>query len=83
MQPVAVSAPGKVIRDHGCGQHSSGFRVFLCAGSVSGMLAALTAAVAFTAIKFVPRGEPTVVLAMWFHCSALAMSIIPLAVRTF
>ncbi len=54
----------------------------MCAGSVSGMLAALTAAVAFTAIKFVPRGEPTVVLAMWFHCSALAMSIIPLAVRT-
>lgn len=80
MQPVTVFALGKVMWDHKCGQHSSG--AFLCAGSVSGMLAALTAAVAFTAIKFVPRGEPTVVLAMWFHCSALAMSIVPLAVRT-
>ncbi|KAK9826826.1 hypothetical protein WJX81_004641 [Elliptochloris bilobata] len=49
-------------------------------GSVSGILAALTAAIAFTAIKFVPKSEPTVVLAMWFHCSALVTAIVPLAV---
>jgi drug/metabolite transporter (DMT)-like permease len=53
----------------------------MLAGSVSGILAALTAAVAFTAIKFIPKTEPTIVLAMWFHTSALAMSIVPLAVR--
>ena len=51
------------------------------AGSMSGILAALTAAIAFTAIKFVPKSEPTVVLAMWFHCSALATAVVPLAVR--
>ena len=48
---------------------------------MSGILAALTAAIAFTAIKFVPKSEPTVVLAMWFHCSALATAVVPLAVR--
>ena len=51
------------------------------AGSMSGILAALTAAIAFTAIKFVPKSEPTVVLALWFHCSALATAIVPLTVR--
>ena len=48
---------------------------------MSGILAALTGAIAFTAIKFVPKSEPTVVLTMWFHCSALATALVPLAVR--
>lgn len=50
-------------------------------GSGAGILAALTAAIAFTAIKFVPRSEPTVVLALWFHCSAVAIAVGPLLVR--
>lgn len=49
---------------------------------MSGILAALTGAIAFTAIKFVPKSEPTVVLTMWFHSSALATALVPLAVRS-
>lgn len=48
---------------------------------MSGILAAVLAAVAFTAMKFVPKTEPTVVLAMSYHTSAVAMSAVPLAVR--
>jgi drug/metabolite transporter (DMT)-like permease len=61
--------------------HPEHLRGCTLTGSVSGILAALTAAVAFTAIKFIPKTEPTIVLAMWFHTSALAMSVVPLAVR--
>lgn len=62
-------------------QHQTHMKRVTLAGSMSGILAALTAAIAFTAIKFVPKSEPTVVLAMWFHCSALATAVVPLAVR--
>jgi hypothetical protein len=66
-----------------CAQLVCVFHGHACAlaGSVSGILAAVLAAVAFTAMKFVPKTEPTVVLAMWYHTSAVAMSAVPLAVR--
>jgi hypothetical protein len=66
-----------------CAQLVHVFNRHACAlaGSVSGILAAVLAAVAFTAMKFVSKTEPTVVLAMWYHTSAVAMSAVPLAVR--
>ena len=63
------------------GRGANMMRVAL-AGSMAGILAALTAAVSYMAIKFVPKSEPTVVLTIWFHSSALATAAVPLAVRS-
>ena len=44
--------------------------------------AAVTAALAFFAIGFIPKSEPSLVVAIWFHAASLASSVLPLAVRS-
>lgn len=47
-----------------------------------GVLAAITAAVAFFIITCIPKTEPALVLSLWFHFAAVVTSIVPLIVRT-
>ena len=44
--------------------------------------AAVTAALAFFAIGFIPKSEPSLVVAIWFHAVSLASSVLPLVVRS-
>lgn len=50
------------------------------AGFVMGVLAAVTAAVAFFAITCIPKSEPALVVSLWFHTAAIATAIVPLIV---
>ncbi len=47
-----------------------------------GVLAAVTAAVAFFVITCIPKSEPALVLSLWFHAAAVTTAIMPLIVRS-
>jgi fatty acid desaturase len=51
------------------------------AGTLVAVLAAATAALAFFAIGCIPKSEPSVVVALWFHTASFCTSVVPLAVR--
>ena len=61
----------------------SNSRFLLCAGTIMAFFAAVTAALAFFAIGFIPKTEPSLVVAIWFHAASLASSVLPLAVSLF
>ena len=45
--------------------------------------AAVTCALAFFVIGYIPKSEPSLVVAIWFHGASLASSVPFLAVSTF
>ena len=54
----------------------------MLAGTIMAFFAAVTAALAFFVIGYIPKSEPSLVIAIWFHAASLASSTPFLAVIT-
>lgn len=52
------------------------------AGTIMAFFAAVSSALAFFVIGCIPKSEPSLVVAIWFHAASLASSIPFLAVST-
>ncbi len=52
------------------------------AGTIMAFFAAVTCALAFFVIGYIPKSEPSLVVAIWFHGASLASSVPFLAVST-
>ncbi|KXZ53815.1 hypothetical protein GPECTOR_6g733 [Gonium pectorale] len=70
---LGVSAAG------GAAEHAAAWDGARLLGTMFGLLSALLSAGAFISIRYVGKGEPALVLSVYFHVCAAASSAVPLA----